>query len=297
MTHLINTKVLLSGVMILAAAAVIIGATFAFFSDTETSVDNTFVAGEIDLLIDNTSYALDHNIPNFDGTPSGALVASTQTTWTLTDLTVEKFFNFEDLKPGDYGEDTISIHVNDNDAWLCAAARITADDDNDFSEPEDEVSLPNNDDNDGTTDGDLDDGLNFAFWVDDGDNILEDDEDGSIFLSGPLSGLNPEGQIALADSSGTGPFGSTPIIGGEDAFIGKAWCYGEFTATPEDQDGTNTSNPVEGGTGFECDGSNVGNIGQTDSVTGDLQFYATQSRNNDDFLCSEDYDPVWPVEE
>src|SRR3989344_2914811 len=106
MTNILNTKVLLSGAMILAAAAVVIGATFAFFSDTETSVDNTFVAGEIDLQIDNESYAIDCNIPfhpdlNPNPTCTGVLVASSQTSWELTDLTIQKFFNFVDLKPGD----------------------------------------------------------------------------------------------------------------------------------------------------------------------------------------------------
>ena len=38
----INSKILLSGAAITAAAALIIGATFAFFSDTETSEGNTF---------------------------------------------------------------------------------------------------------------------------------------------------------------------------------------------------------------------------------------------------------------
>src|SRR3989304_409587 len=51
MLKAINTKVLLSGATILAAAALVIGATFAFFSDTETSTGNTFTAGALDLKI------------------------------------------------------------------------------------------------------------------------------------------------------------------------------------------------------------------------------------------------------
>src|SRR3990167_2218049 len=45
----LNSKVLLSIATIFAAAAIVLGATFAFFSDTETSKDNTFVAGALDL--------------------------------------------------------------------------------------------------------------------------------------------------------------------------------------------------------------------------------------------------------
>lgn len=39
--------------------------------------------------------------------------------WEESDLIpgVHKFFEFSGLKPGDYGEDTISFHVYDNDAW------------------------------------------------------------------------------------------------------------------------------------------------------------------------------------
>ena len=51
MTNLLNTKILLSGATILAAAALVIGATFAFFSDSETSTGNTFAAGDLDLRL------------------------------------------------------------------------------------------------------------------------------------------------------------------------------------------------------------------------------------------------------
>ena len=103
-------KILMSLGVIVAVGAIVAGATGAFFSDSETSVGNTFTAGDIDLQIDNESYAIDYNIPGYDN-PVGALVASTHTSWELTDLTIEKFFDFVDLKPGDMGEDTISIHV------------------------------------------------------------------------------------------------------------------------------------------------------------------------------------------
>ena len=104
----------------------------AFFSDTETSTGNILQAGSIDLQIDNTSYKTN---------TAGVLVASPETTWTLRDLTVQKFFNFTDLKPGDVGEDTISLHVTDNDSWACANVQITENSDYGFSEPEDEMFL------------------------------------------------------------------------------------------------------------------------------------------------------------
>ena len=290
----INSKILLSGASIAAAAALVVGATFAFFSDTETSTGNTFVAGNIDLQIDNTSYVTDAN---------GNLVASSPTSWIQSDLTVQKFFNFSDVKPGDIGEDTISIHVGSNDAWLCAAAQITDDSDQTCTEPEvaDDPSCANP----GLGLGELDQGLNFAFWKDDGDNVFETgqfqtdpDVDGPIFLSGPLSGLGTQGKIALVDNSG-GPFGPSPVPGNSTSYIGKAWCFGTLTPAAVAQDGSGTDGPLTGsptprGTGFTCEGSGVDNAAQTDQVIGDLQFYAEQSRNNDQFDCDTNYTPVWP---
>jgi len=274
-----NKKMFLSGLSIMTAVALIGGATFAFFNDTETSTGNTLAAGAIDLQIDNTSYVTDS---------TGALVASEDTSWDLRDLTVEKFFDFTDIKPGDIGEDTISIHVGSNDAWLCAAAQVTDNSDQSCTEPELADDLTCTDP--GLGDGDLADEVNFAFWEDDGDNVFESDE--STFLAGPISGLGESGQIALADSSGTGPFGSTPLPGGDTSFIGKAWCFGTLTPDPVAQ-GLDTS-PLVRGTGFECDGSAVNNASQTDQVVADLQFYAVQSRNNAEFTCDEDFTPVWP---
>src|SRR3989338_6576139 len=126
-------KILLSLGMIVFVGAVVIGATGAFFSDSETSTGNTFTAGAIDLGVDNHSY--------YNG------VLNPETTWRVTyDLDEggpHQFFNFNDLKPGDWGEDTISLHVNNNDSWLCADVKLTSDDDNLPSEPELDVPDPN----------------------------------------------------------------------------------------------------------------------------------------------------------
>lgn len=296
-------RILVSLGMIVFVGAVAAGATGAFFSDTETSTGNTFAAGDIDLQIDNESYAIDFNIPTFQGAPTGALVANPANSWTLADLVAgtHKFFTFDDLKPGDMGEDTISIHVGSNNAWMCAAARITSDLDNTITEPEDNVGGPAG--QDGTADGDLDSGLQFAFWHDDGDNVLEVDEfsgGAGIFLSGTLASMGAAGSITLADSQSSILGAATPIPGGTTFYIGKAWCYGNLAGTPVAQDGAATQGPLDPelvnpngprGTGVTCDGSGVGNIGQTDSVEGDMQFFAVQSRNNTTFTCDAGYVP------
>jgi len=266
---------------VVATAGVL--ATNAFFSDTETSTGNLFAAGALDLQIDNESYVTDEN---------GDLVLSPDTSWALDDP-MGLFFNFSDVKPGDLGEDTISLHVNDNDAWICAAAQVTDDSDQTCTDPELEDDL--NCDEPGLGLGELDDEVNFAFWADDGDNVLETDEVDSIFISGPVSGLGGLGQIALADSDNNIWDGleDSPVVGGDDYFIGKAWCFG--TLTPNAIDPGVDLSPLVDGTGFDCNGEPVNNAAQTDQVIGDIQFYATQSRNNDDFLCDSDYSPVWPT--
>lgn len=294
MTGILNARILASLGMIVFVAAIAAGATGAFFSDTETSTGNTFTAGDIDLQIDNESY--------FTNPATGQLIVSTSTSWAMTDLVTgtHKFFDFTDVKPGDVGEDTISIHVGSNNAWMCAAARITADEDVTCTEPEGpddgNCAVP------GAGLGELDSSLQFAFWHDDGDNVLEIGEEGSIFLSGTLASMGAAGQIRLADSSGSILSGNTPIPGGTTFYIGKAWCMGTLAAAPITQDNLAGQGVVDGhsingpdvrGTGFTCDGAAVNNAAQTDHVQGDMQFYATQSRNNTTFTCA-NYAPTWP---
>lgn len=281
-------RILFSLVLISTVVGAGAFASRAYFSDTETSTGNVFAAGAIDLQVDNESYMTDAN---------GVLVASTNTSWELSDLTDQLFFNFQDVKPGDIGEDTISLHVNDNNAWICAAARVTEDSDVNYNEPElaDDTTVDQN--NPLTTDGELAENLNFAFWGDDGDNVYEVGE--NIFVNGPASSLGA-GQIALADSSSNVWGTSGPVTGGSTVYIAKAWCFGDLTPAAVAQDGngkTGTNGPTsERGTGFTCSGaSSFNNAAQTDRVMGDLQFYAVQSRNNANFTCSLNYTPVWPT--
>ena len=184
----VNSKILLSGAAIIAAVALIIGATFAFFSDTETSEDNTFTAGAIDLKVDSTSpyneaICIANPVPELappfiwsggEGWPIPGTACDG--TWTETDLgATHKFFNLTDVKPGDDGEDTISLHVYNNDAWGRFLINGVKDDDNDCTEPETETALdPECDavtpgtDLDGNNLGELADNITFYAWLDQG---------------------------------------------------------------------------------------------------------------------------------
>jgi len=151
-----NKNILLSLTVIAAVAAIAIGGTVAYFSDTETSAGNRFTAGGIDLKIDYDCYF--NKLA--DGTPNCP-------SWDQKSLTTEKFFDFSDIKPGDFGEGTISLHVFSNNAWGAFTIDNIVDLDNDITEPEDEVD-GQIDNEDGTADGDLDDGLELMVWLDQG---------------------------------------------------------------------------------------------------------------------------------
>ncbi len=268
--------------VLFSGSVIVAGATGAFFSDTETSLGNTFTAGAIDLKIDNSSY--------YNG------VANAGTSWTETDLTNQKFFDFADLKPNDYGEDTISLHVDTNDAYLCADVTLTSNDDNGINEPEG----VDGDVTDGPAMGELAALVNFVWWADDGDNVLETGE--NVISQGPIGALalNSPFKFALADSDEniwTGIGG--PVTGNTTYYIGKAWCFGTIGASPDDQDGMgnakspagdNNANATAGEPedgGISCDGSLLDNKSQTDSLTANVSFDAVQARHNSAFQCED----------
>lgn len=290
MKRILGSLSLLFGIGLLA-----IGATGAFFSDSEVSSANTFAAGAIDLKIDNHGY-YNHNecknvgsaeqpVYQWVGDASFPVSGSPcSDTWELTDLTIQKFFDFTDLKPGDTGEDTISLHVNNNDAYMCANVKLTSNDDNGLTEPEAII-----DPTDGAGQGELASNVNFVWWADDGDNVLEDNE--SVISQGPIGalGLNGSTTIPLADSQNniwTGVPGPAP--GDETLYIGKAWCFGNIGALPLAQDGLGTTSPrtpANSTGGITCDGHLLDNSTQTDSLTADVTFTAVQARHNEGFLC------------
>jgi len=165
-------KLFLSLAVIVAVGGGVAASTGAFFSDTETSTGNTFTAGALDLTIDNSSYGFDWNNPLIPiANTTGAWGPNAANSWALSDLTNQLFFSFADLKPGDYGEDTISLHVQNN-AWACMNLKLTGTPENGVNGPE--TAVP--DLTTGTNDGELQDYLSFIFWNDDGDNVLEPGE-------------------------------------------------------------------------------------------------------------------------
>lgn len=329
-------KILLSLAMIAFAGALVAGATGAFFSDSETSTGNVLAAGAIDLGIDNTSYYngrfnpgtswsldfdLDDGCPNFlyDGEPGGG--EDEDGDLEFIDCL---FFNFDDLKPGDFGEDTISLHVTNNEAWLCADVTLTSNDDVSCTEPEDDLVGGENGDCENqlpaaNADGDLAQNLTFMWWADDGDNVFEcvfvdhdqntetpaicdPNAQGSETLLHPAGilsnlGVGNTAHVALADSDES-VFGTPGPILTDDPreilYIGKAWCFGNFALDPElqdggivdtNQDGIPDNGPDIRGAGFSCNGASIDNKSQTDQTTLNVSFRAEQARHNESFQC------------
>lgn len=274
-------KILLSLGTIVFVGSIAAAATGAFFNDTETSTGNTFAAGAIDLKVDSQSHyaglvctpttidevegyfwVLENNqVPT---TRPDLLEQPCNGTWEETDLGIENtFFDFFDLKPGDSGENTLSLHVLNNDAYACANITNLQDDDNGLTEPEQK----DGDETDGAGNGELSSELRFFAWDDDGDNIWENGE--TVLFS------NTEGPASDVLGGVSYPLftpGTGAMTASTTQYIGLYWCYGAITV-----DEVNNT--------LTCDGSGVDNITQTDTMSADISFYVEQARNNPNFTC------------
>lgn len=161
-------KVLFSLLVIGVVAAVAGAGTMAFFSDTETSTGNTFTAGTLDLKVDWIESYNGEIIETQDETDDPGAI-----------------FELDDVKPGDSGEATISLHVYENDAYALMILTPTSNDDVSSTEPELEAGDAQEDQND-DWDGELAQNMNIVIWWDDGDNVLEEGEPVLYDRTGPL---------------------------------------------------------------------------------------------------------------
>jgi len=274
-------KILLSVATLAAVGAIVAGATGAFYGDVETSTGNTFTAGSIDLSIDsqahynglicvNGTWQQDGGIPIPDYPAVGS---DCEGTWSAKDLDGEHFFYFDDLKPGDWGENTISVHVTSNDAWLAARFIGKENADNTVVDPENDS--PDENGLDGQWCGELAQSMTYTAWVDDGatdgwqcDGVAEctaDSEEGNNELDDgeQVIELNQailseaDADAACADQDNiteldTGWILLGQIPGGETHFYGISWDL-----------------PIS-----------TGNEVQTDGMKMDIQFGVEQVRNN-----------------
>jgi len=285
-------KLFVSLFTLAVVGALAFGATRAYFSDTETSTGNTFQAGGLDLKVDSECHYYQNGVNLGCGTGPGS------GNWEESDLEtgVHKFFNFSDIKPGDYGEDTVSLHVVGNDAWGRIIIDSIQDLENDCLEPE----LPG--DTSCTTangDGELRENLKFFVWLDQGDtpgfNGKEYDGHGDAGEGDNVWNNNepiliPEISI---DASG-GTYNIWEVLRNYRQQIDTI-CI-QYPENDPDGDGK-TYNGASGCQGLALDGrlvgsttyyfgigwrlpGTVGNEVQSDSLVADVTFEVEQHRNN-----------------
>ena len=177
--------------------------------------------------------------------------------WGPKDLSEgDTFWNFDDIKPGDYGKNLISLHVKSNDAWACAKITNVNDQENTWLKMEKDAGDTTE------TVGELSSIINVIAWRDNGNNILDAGE--NVIYNGPF---NSNTVIPVADSAHL-----PKITGNSTDYVALAWCAGDQTLN---------------GTTITCNGGSAAfNKAQTDSFTADFEIEAIQSRNNANFTCS-----------
>jgi predicted ribosomally synthesized peptide with SipW-like signal peptide len=184
------------------------------------------------------------------------IIGGTCTLWKLKDLGQgDYYWNFFDVKPGDYGTNIISLHAYDNDAFACLIAHNYLDKDNDVLDPEIAAG-----DDSLSTDGELSGYLTAFVWIDSNANNQFDPP-----AETPLYGPN----ALLRDMKSMLPISLTAS---HTEYIGVAWCFGEQTVDE---------------TGIHCSGIGHQDITQSDSFLSYFTAYAEQQRNNADFDCED----------
>lgn len=171
--------------------------TYAYFNDQEEVTDNTVTAGALDLKV------------GWEMTYNGADTEMESQELTNNPGPIFQIPPHDDVKPGDYGEATISLHVFDNPAWVHMGGALTANDDNGLTDPEREV-----DDTGGEGEGELADNICARAWYDgtgdeeDGGNNVYDDGEVQITAGTLREVLDELSQGVLLDDQTTSNSGT-----------------------------------------------------------------------------------------
>jgi hypothetical protein len=244
------TKIILRGSLIMGVISIVMFAAYASSLEPQITY-GTFSTGGIDLKIDSKGWYNGQMIPS--------------ATWALKNLnpTSDKYFNFDDIKPGDYGCETISMHVKKGEAWLCLDFRNLQSNENGQNEPESIVDITPNF-------GELADNLQFFGWIDPNGNGIYNPGEKILF------GTSTKAASTVLAST-TYPIGDSGNGGsckpGQTKYVSMCWCAGILTM--DTQTGKMT-----------CDGTQLGNIAQTDTMTLDVQIRALEKSTDSKFLCN-----------
>lgn len=208
----------------------------------------TFATNGVDLKIDSKAWY------------NGSKVAGA--TWYLKNLVPgsDKFFDFDDIKPGDYGCNVISMHVKNTDAWMCLDFKNLQESENDVNEPESHE--------DHTLGADLAGGVEFFGWTDDGDGKYEPPSEKPLFGTSTQAAsyvLNDKTYV-IGDSKGGGMCKQNTT-----RYVGTCWCAGDLVVLASGK--------------IQCDGTKLGNAAQTDSFSVDVEIRAEPVKDKPKFVC------------
>ena len=162
------------------------------------------------------------------------------------------FWQFDDVKPGDQGVNVISLHVYDNDAYVCLINAEVEDDENVRTETEIDAGDTSDDE------GELSNYLQLFIWNDkNGDGQYSPATEDNLYEGDFL----PTEMLQLSLTATT------------TDYLGVAWCMGEQTVS-------HCSGTIS------CSGVGNQDQAQTDQLTASLILYAEQQRNNGEFSCA-----------
>jgi len=169
--------------------------------------------------------------------------------WKPNDLAGELFFDLDDVKPGDRGQNIARVKVFGQAAWLCAQILNVRNFENSCTGEESSGGIDQTCGNPGPNLGELQDYLRVTVWQDANCNKKIDNGEPVLINNGELkNGIWP-----VADSARAGK----PVKAGGAACLGIDWNVPLVT----------------------------GNIIQTDSVMADIKFTAVAAANNMNYVC------------
>jgi hypothetical protein len=193
-------------------------------------------------------------------------VAQPALSWGLKNLVpgVDRFFDFDDVKPGDLGTHMIGVRVEKNAAYACLDFTNLKDYENGRIDSE----LLAGDTTEG--EGELSQHTYVFAWRDEvGDGNFDPAADEPLFGNTPETAI-----VALNNTTYPLADASTGTVYDKDStnYVGFAWCAGEMTV---DFDSGLTA----------CAGAEVGNITQTDSMELDVSIRAVAAIGRPGFYC------------